>query len=267
MSENDFYIGYLPKSPENQGRFTRRTVVFLALLVIGIVLILTLGQHKLPVANFEFDHVQKFQGTIDASPYPTLIVARPGMAAAGGDSSRYLLVAPGKHGADDLLRGFDGKKVALDAKLIYRDGQTMLEVMPGSITASAVPATTASPDVDLGNVSLVGEIVDSKCYSGVMNPGSGKVHRDCATRCISGGIPPLFLAKNADGNAEIYELAGSDGRAMGKEVLGMVAEPVTIEGRLVRRGSSLLLYADANHIAPVPAATVRSWSCPRPRSK
>jgi len=267
MSEDDFYIGYLPKSPDSQGRFTRRAVVVLALLVIVIVLMMTLGQHKLPAASFEFDHIQKFQGTIDASPYPTLVVARPGMAAAGGDPSRYLLVAPGKHGADDLVREFAEKSVSLDAKLIYRDGHAMLEVMPGSVTPSAAPDSPASPDVDLGNVSLVGEIVDSKCYSGVMNPGSGKVHRDCATRCISGGIPPLFLAKNADGNAEIYELAGSDGRAMGKEVLAMVAEPVTIEGRLVRRGSSLLLYADANHIAPVPAATVRSWSCPRPRSK
>src|SRR5882724_1981487 len=266
MSENDFYIGYLPKSPDGQGRFTRRVVVFLTLLVIVIVLMTTFGQHKLPAASFEFDHIQKFQGTIDASPYPTLVVAHPG-TAMGNDSSRYLLVAPGKHGADDLVRDFAGKSVSLDAKLIYREGQTMLEVMPGSITASAAPATTASPDVDLGNVSLVGEIVDSKCYSGVMNPGGGKVHRDCSARCLSGGIPPLFLAKNADGKPELYELAGSDGRAMGKEVLAMVAEPVTIEGRLVRRGSSLLLYADANHIAPVPAATVRSWSCPRPRSK
>jgi hypothetical protein len=29
-------------------------------------------------------------------------------------------------------------------------------------------------------MTLTGEIVDSKCYLGVMNPGQGKVHRDCA---------------------------------------------------------------------------------------
>ena len=45
---------------------------------------------------------------------------------------------------------------------------------------------------DLDTFTLIGEIVDSKRYLGVMNPGNGKVHRDCAVRCLSGGIPPIF---------------------------------------------------------------------------
>ena len=36
----------------------------------------------------------------------------------------------------------------------------------------------------LGPVELTGEIADSKCWLGVMNPGEGTVHRDCARRCL-----------------------------------------------------------------------------------
>ena len=47
---------------------------------------------------------------------------------------------------------------------------------------TAGPSTDApihlASAVDFGEVTLAGEIVDSKCYLGVMNPGNGKVHRD-----------------------------------------------------------------------------------------
>jgi len=249
---DDFYIGYLPKSPESQGRFTRRVIALVFAVVVAVALALAFGHEKLPAANFDFDKVQSFQGTIETSPYPTLIL---------GTGERDLLVAPGKHGADDLIGSFAGKTVQLQAKRIYRDGRTMLEVMPGSVQLTATSAAPTTNDVDLGNVSLVGEIVDSKCYTGVMNPGTGKVHRDCAARCISGGIPPLFFAKDRNGATLLYQLAGADGKPLGKEVLPTVAQPVTIEGKALRRGSALLLYAVK--MAPVAEGTIRSWSCPR----
>jgi len=254
MSDNDFYIGYLPKSPESQGRFTKRIVIVLILRVIALVSALIFGQERLPAANFEFGTIRHFEGTIEFSPYPTLVATE----------SRYLLAAPGKHGADQLVRDFTGKNVSLDAKRIFRDGRTMLEVMPGSVKNAGGPSSPAPLDVELGNVSLIGEIVDSKCYTGVMNPGRGKVHRDCAARCISGGIPPLLLAKNAQGEAELYQLAADDGKPLRKEILPMVAQPLTIEGKAFRRGNTLLLYAEK--ITPIAEATVRGWSCPRHRS-
>jgi hypothetical protein len=52
---------------------------------------------------------------------------------------------------------------------------------------------------DLGAFTLVGEIVDSKCYLGIMNPGETNPHRECAALCIRGGIPPLIIAHDADG--------------------------------------------------------------------
>ena len=103
-----------------------------------------------------------------------------------------MLVAPGKHGADTLVAAFEGKHVRLQGQLIYRDGQTMVEIDPKTITAMEPTENPALETADLGTATLTGEIVDSKCYLGVMNPGRGKVHRDCAARCLSGGIPPAF---------------------------------------------------------------------------
>lgn len=98
--------------------------------------------------------------------------------------------------------------------------------------------------LDLGRVTLRGEIVDTKCYLGVMNPGERKVHRDCAVRCISGGLPPAFLARDPAGDAPVRLLVGDHGRALSKEVLPFIAEPLEISGVLVRTGSTLTLKAD-----------------------
>jgi hypothetical protein len=144
------------------------------------------------------------------------------------------------------VRGRDGQLVTLEGSLVYRDGATMIEVVPGSIAAApggALPATDA-PAVDLGGVTLRGEIVDTKCHLGVMNPGDGKTHRGCAARCISGGIPPALRVRDEAGDGRLYLLVGPHGEAVNHQVLPFVAEPVEIAGRAERRGDLLLLYAD-----------------------
>ena len=121
----------------------------------------------------------------------------------------------------------------------------MLEVLPASLKEnSALPIPPPVKPISLSTVRLRGEIVDSKCYLGVMNPGNGKVHRDCAVRCISGGAPPAFVARDASGKTQVLLLVGSDGRALNREVLSFVAEPVEISGEVVRSGSNLILKAD-----------------------
>jgi len=97
-------------------------------------------------------------------------------------------------------------------------------------------------------VTLTGEIVDTKCHFGVMQPGSGKVHRACAARCIAGGIPPGLLVRDADGSIRTVLLAGADGRELHGEVLPYVAEPVRIRGTLVHSAGLLVLRADPSDI-------------------
>ena len=247
---NEFYVGYLPKAPTALAEFLRRIVVVLGLAVVIMALLLVVAQRPFANSSFEYRKVRSFEGVVEARPFPTLLIARPGEIGQNDKYSRYLLVAPGKHGADDMVDAVDGKQVRLQGQLIYRDGTTMVEIMPGSMAvidnAPAVQATTR----DLGTVMVTGEIVDSKCYLGVMNPGSGKVHRDCAARCLSGGIPPLFVT--ADGR-EQFLLVGPDGRALGHDALReFIAEPLTISAELLQRGENRLLRVDTQSLRHQP---------------
>ena len=93
-------------------------------------------------------------------------------------------------------------------------------------------------------MTLVGEIVDSKCFLGVMKPGNSKPHRACAARCISGGIPPVLLVRDKQGNPTYFLLVSSAGESVNDAVLDLVAEPVEITGRVMRHGDLLVLHAD-----------------------
>jgi len=239
---NDFYVGYLPKAPIALARFVRKVVLVLGLLAMTAALVLVVGQMPFANSAFEYGKLTSVEGIVVTRPFPTLLVARPGQVGQRDKYSRYLLVAPGKHGADDLVAGFDGKQVHLQGQLIYREGGTMLEIAPSSIAVIDTAPTIQETIRDLGTVTLTGEIVDSKCYLGVMNPGQGKVHRDCAARCLSGGIPPIFVTA---AGREQFLLVGPDGRALGRDALReFIAEPIRIQGELLESGSMQLLKVD-----------------------
>src|SRR5882672_4538516 len=125
---NDFYVGYLPKAPTALAGFVRKIIVVLSVVVMTMALTLVITQKPFANSTFEYGKVRSFEGVIRAQPFPTLLVARPGEIGQQDKYSRYLLVAPGKHGADELVAGFDGKPVRLEGQLIYREGGTMIEV-------------------------------------------------------------------------------------------------------------------------------------------
>jgi hypothetical protein len=162
-----------------------------------------------------------------------------------------LLVAPGKHGADELVRAYDGRLVDLTGTRIQREGDRMIEVAPGSVHVAGIAAGEAPEWRRAGEFELRGEIVDSKCYLGVMNPGEGKVHRDCAARCISGGIPPALIARDADGRRKLFLLTGPQGRAIHRDVMPLVGEPVAIRGTVFRSGDQFRIEADPREIRRV----------------
>jgi hypothetical protein len=237
--EPDFYIGYLPQAPSGLRRFLRRLIVAIGLMAVVLAVVFAVAQ--MPFANsfFEFGKLRHFEGTLTIEPYPALLVNRPGQAGSNAGTSEYLLVAPGKHGADDLIKKFVGKEVRLRGQLIFRDENTILEIEPGSIRPLNAGGRKNIPVQDLGSLTLSGEIVDSKCYLGVMNPGNGKVHRDCASRCLSGGIPPLFV-EFASGKT--FLLVEADTSALSyKDISEFVAEPLTVTGEHILRGDQHLL--------------------------
>jgi len=231
----DFYIGYLPKAPGSLGRWTIRIAAALVLSGLAVGAVLIFGQPPYAHSRFEYGVYRDYSGVIEEWPDPILRTT----------NASFLLVAPGKHGLSGPVAGLQGKTVSLRGALIEQGQDRMLEVLPESLHETAhVSLRNASELTELGSVRLRGEIVDSKCYLGVMNPGNGKVHRDCAARCISGGAPPAFVAQDAAGETQVLLLVGSDGRALNKEILSFVAEPLEISGKLVRSGSNLALKAE-----------------------
>lgn len=229
---SEFYVGYLPKAPKRLGRQMLRWILLLNALAVAVAAVLALAQSPFAASKFEFLQYRDYEGGIAEFPYP-MLVTRDG---------RYLLAASGKHGANELVRGLDGRQVRLSGSLIQRGEQRMLEVRAGSVVSHS---GTFLPDSEhsLGEVTLRGEIVDSKCYLGVMNPGSGKVHRSCAARCLSGGIPPLFVVRDASGEFQTFLLTRADGSTVGKEILRFAGEPLELTGEVARRGGVLLLKA------------------------
>lgn len=248
---NEFYVGYLPKAPVEIAHRIRTVVVLLLIFAAIAAMVFARVQRTFAPSVFEYGKVGTFEGTIEATPYPILIVAEPGSIEP--KASRYLLVAEGKHGADSQAAAFTGKTVQLRATRIYRDNQMMLEVASGSISLKGDSVQSVPPIKELGTFELSGEIVDSKCYLGVMNPGSGKVHRDCAVRCISGGIPPVFATNDFNGSPAILLLTDLDQKPLYKEsFLKLVAQPVRIQGKVVKIGETLFLKTKPSAIFPLP---------------
>jgi hypothetical protein len=77
-----------------------------------------------------------------------------------------------------------------------------------------------------------------------MNPGHTKPHRECASLCIRGGIPPLFVVKDAEGRSVNLWLLSETGEPVNQQVLDFVAESIQITGQVKRSGDQLYLYAN-----------------------
>jgi hypothetical protein len=252
---DEFYIGWEDRMPPALRRRVRWLVAWLFVLALALGVLLAAGQRLIGVSVFEWGKIKSFSGVLESRPYPRLLVRRPGVGEGPGAFSSYHLVRPFKFGLDaGTSRRFDGEAVELQGTLIYRDGQTMIEVAENSIRAassasrisadSPAAQAAATRPVPLGRQTLVGEIVDSKCYLGVMNPGQLATHRGCAIRCISGGIPPVLLVRLAQGAPLCFLLVSSAGQPVNQQVLDLVAEPVEITGDVERQGELLVLRAD-----------------------
>ena len=253
-----FYIGYHSEAPASIARRTRRMALLLVALAGAIAFAVALSQRPFDKSRFEFGAVNTFEGILVTDPYPRLIVNSAHGAASVDDTGDWLLVAPGKHGADAIVQGFSGKHVLLEGSRIVRAGGRAIEIVPGSVRSSEPQPAAPGNHEEFGPVRLSGEIVDSKCYYGVMNPGAGKVHRDCAVRCLSGGIPPSFavtrLISGPPDSATVVRpgtillVEGVSDAAGRTAILAHAGEPVTVEGTLLRTGGTLFLKLDAGSI-------------------
>ncbi len=243
---DEFYIGWESKAPLRVGKALRKAVVTQLFLVLLVSVSLAVSQRMICASAFEWGTHKDFPGILLTKPYPHLLVQRPGQTDGQSHFSTYYLVATWKFGLDPTaIASLNGKPVALKGTLIYRGNQTMIETKPEWIQANhKSPASELPQTITLGKQTLIGEIVDSKCFLGVMNPGQLTPHRACAVRCISGGCPPVFLVQPNDGPPIYLLLVSAEGKPVNQQILDKVAEPLEIGGEVERQGELLILKAD-----------------------
>lgn len=241
-----FYVGYL-KMPGTLRKFVVRVLPVLLALTGGTALLFSLSQNDPGNGVWADEAATTMIGRIEAAPYPILraLTNDPDMPVA-----TILLVEEGKRGGGDAVRALDGGIAAVRGTLLQRDYVKLIELdMDGikpdaSLSESETSRLSLLQRESLGRVTLRGEIIDPKCYCGAMKPGEGKTHKACATLCISGGIPPMFVTFDPDGKRSYYLLSNPEGRALDERVLPFVADPVEIPGVLERRDDLTLFKID-----------------------
>ena len=170
---DEFYIGWEAQAAPGIGKMVRKVVIGLLFLAALGAAVLAISQRMIGQSVFEWGTSKTFSGILQTQPYPHLLVPRPGDAGGLPQCSSYYLVAPWKFGLNrEAIAPLNGKAVTLKGTLIYRGNQTMVETKPEWIHASDKASARSLPQsITLGRQTLIGEIVDSKCYLGVMNPG------------------------------------------------------------------------------------------------
>ena len=240
-AEDPFYVGYHPVPPPILGRAARNRTLALLCLTLLSAIGLAVFQEPAAPGTFEYGTVRVFRGQLREFPYPSLLVPAGGDDAGAARYTRHLLVAQGKHGAAGLARGMDGAWVEVRGTRIARPEREMLELGADAITETP-PAPNVrmgiqiEPPYSLGVQRLTGEIVDSKCWLGVMKPNRGTVHRGCATRCLSGGIPPILMVSDSTGSTRHLLLTDAAGQPAPAWFRGLVGEAVTLSGEVIQDG-------------------------------
>jgi hypothetical protein len=267
MDNHEFYIGWQPQAPSGFAKHTRTVIVVLALIVLSLAATLALLQKKFSTATFEFGQLTEVKGIYQEFPMPSLRVMYGKDAMNNAVYMTLPLVGYGKAGAYGVIRelemdngvSFDHKQVVFKGTLIYHDGKTLLQIDRHdhpmvSVTAAAEEIPVVQ--TELGEVQLTGEILDPKCYFGVMKPGLGKPHRDCAIRCIEGGIAPVFYVYNDKGEHQYYLMLDEKGRPMNSELKNYVAEPVSLSARAVQYNDWTILYVKSGSVQRTGGASI-----------
>ena len=89
-------------------------------------------------------------------------------------------------------------------------------------------------------VKVKGEVVDLWCY--LEGGDHGAEHKKCGMTCAKAGNPIGLLTESG----EIYVMMGIKDHQPGKDVLiEKMAETVTVEGTLVKKGGTQVIYVSA----------------------
>jgi hypothetical protein len=255
MNNKHFYIGWQDEMPAPTQAFLKRIIIALFLLLPVLAALAVLFQKPFNDHTFELGNIKEITGIYYDTPVPILL-ADEGVLPDSLSRS-IMLVGFGKFGAEQIMEDIQseagklsGKKVTLAGTLIYGDGKTVMELTQKAKSIVDVAPDPALPAPQITNgIDLVeqGEILDPKCYFGVMKPGEGKVHKSCAIRCLSGGIPPVFK-QEIDDHTEYYIVLDAKGNKMNERLLPYIGHMIKINGRTAQFLDWNILFVDAGHL-------------------
>jgi hypothetical protein len=239
--KDEFYIGYYPDAPKGIARTVQITIGVILVAIIITVIVIVKSQIGFTNSQLEYGTLTELEGVLYRKPVPMLRVKTGKDARGKALYKSILLVNFSKFGAESLLSAYTQKGVSesesvvrLRGTLIYYDGVTVMELTEQENALLEVKKSNNPIRLrkEMGEVNLEGEIVDPKCYFGAMKPGENIPHRDCAIRCISGGIPPVFAVKNQKGETNYMLLTDESGNAINDKILQYVGIPVRLKGNL-----------------------------------
>jgi sulfoxide reductase heme-binding subunit YedZ len=241
------YVGYRPM-PDAHLRFARAIVPICFVLLAVLAGVLGASQRDPGDGVWAYQEVSTLRGELTLMPYPALRIRL-------GDSDRIrtvLLVAAGKAGARERLEPYDGAFVEIRGTTLSRSGDVRVVELASDDDAIREMSRLAPPDQGVQTAeagrTFSGEIIDPKCYFGAMKPGEGKAHKACATLCIAGGVPPMFLIRGPGQPDQHYLLTDLEGGPLGPEILPYVADQVSIRGHVVGGGDLAQLRIDPTTI-------------------
>ena len=250
--KEEFFVPYIEGSLGKRTQKSIRRFALLAVLVIALAAILFgISQQPFKDSTFELTTVTKITGVYHESPYPMLRVQQD-----DGGFKSVVLLGFGKSSANPFLKkikqevpDLNGRKLSIEGNLIYYNDKTLIQITDEEkvnivdTSNSFLPRTT-----ELTNRTLQGEIVDPKCYFGVMKPGKGKIHRSCAVRCIAGGIPPVFATTDDNDIAQYFLLTDLEGNPINDQILSHVGKPAYITGTVEKLEDWYVLKIDPKNI-------------------
>ncbi len=220
------------------------TLAAISSLVV-LALVLSLSQPSFGWGRYEWDVLQPFEGRLRLEPYPVLEVARVLDSPDFGPVSIYPLAKSGGGRFAPALHALDGEVVALNARVLCSGEFTMLDAQENSIApvARVIEVPDPSKMQEQTEVTLRGEIADLKSYLGFREPGFGDLLRSPAASAIRAGIPPVLVVTDEEGRQKVLMLVGTGMQPVGDALLGLVAAPVEVKGKLWSWGGFPVLAA------------------------
>ncbi|MEM9740198.1 MAG: hypothetical protein AAF829_10040 [Pseudomonadota bacterium] len=246
MSQGDFFIGWADTPAMDRRFFFRAGLALMAGTAMTAGMVAALQEAAGP-GDWAMGDIREWRGIATSQPYAMLRTLD-----LDGEPRTALPGCQGKCGVSARIGALADKPVVVKGSLIQRGRHAMIAVVDGmdwmvEDTGGEVGALAFPVPEPVTDVSLQGEILDSKCWFGAMRPSEGKVHKSCASLCIRGGIPPAFYVKDRADQAALLIMTDA-GAAHGTDLLEFIADPVAISGSVKRFGDLLLLDAPVSAI-------------------